>query len=52
MINKLSYFEKQSLAKKTFLKTSQSSQENTCVGVSATSLKRDSGRRSKVPFSK
>ena len=50
MINKLSYFEKQSLAKKTFLKLSQNSQESTCVGVS---FSRDSGRRrrSKFPLS-
>ena len=47
-INKLSYFEKQSLAKKTFLKFSQNSQENTCVGVS---FSRDSERRSKFPLS-
>ena len=34
IINKLSYFEKQSLAKKTFLKILQDSPENICVGVS------------------
>ena len=32
--NNLSYFEKQSLAKKMFLKISQKSYENTCVRVS------------------
>ena len=34
VIHKLSYFEKQSLTKKVFLKVSQSSQESTCVGAS------------------
>ena len=34
IINKLSYFEKQSLAKKMFLKTSQNSKWNNCVRVS------------------
>ena len=34
IINKLSYFEKQSLAKRMFLKISQNSQGNICLGVS------------------
>ena len=34
VIHKLSYFDKQSLATKVFLKTSQSPQKNTRVGVS------------------
>ena len=34
IIYKLSYFEKQSLTKKVFLKILRSSQKNTCVGVS------------------
>ena len=49
IIKKFLYFEKQSLAKKTLLKISRNSQENTCVRAS---FSRDSGRRSKFPLSK